>query len=471
LRAPALLALAALLALVAAPAAAEDELDLAKVQKLKEDGKKHFDASANVDLSTAKRNEHRKQSYDLLTEAWEILDAWCTAPPEDSERLEDLLVEIHQMRYWLRKESPVGLLEDDDANVRKGRPPDWPERPASEPAPEPAPPGPARAPKKPEKPRPRTKLEIVRDYEKHRPHDHAGALEMWLEILEELSDPTAAEYSEALGRVAELSAKLKEAYRRLRNEDPDSIESDRDPGREAAIAERLSAGLLSEDPEERARAADRLAALGHTPAAAAIQKALRIESDAGVRERCFLALVRLGGRRTCETLAKLARERKPDLPLGGVRALGALGKRGPVQGRYAGLSLAEFVVRSRLEAVKTAALDALEKLVPHSVPGLVEALETKDSGLRVRTIGILGDAQDVRAASALSEHLVVKGDVEARDAAVAALKKIGRPAVPALIAALKKRKTRQYAAVTLYEITGETFGEDARAWARWWSKQ
>ena len=475
MRAARVLVLIAVVSLLAAPALAQDELDMDRVMKLKDEGKVHFDASANVDLTPKKRNEERKQAYDLLTEAFGILDKWCDAHPESAESLEDLLVEIHHMRYWLRKESPVGLLEGDESNVRKGRPPDWPDKPPddlAEPA-LPASPGPADPvkPKPPPKPRPKTKIEIVREYEKKRPDDTPGALDMWLEILDELKDPGSPAYSEALGRIAELSAKLKEAYRRLRNEDPDSIDSDRDPGREAAIAERLAEGLLAEDPEERARAADQLASLGHTPAAAHLQKALRTESDPEVRGSYFLALVRLGGRRTCDALSKLAREKKPDLPLGAVRALGALGRKGPVQGRYAGLSLGEFVVRSRLPEVRVAALDSLDKLLPHSVPGLVHALETGDGELEIRAIGLLGKSQDVRGAKALAERIEVKGNDARRDAAVKALRRIGEPAVPALIGARKTRKTRQYAAFTLYEITGETFGEDAKAWSKWWAKQ
>ena len=102
-------------------------------------------------------------------------------------------------------------------------------------------------------------------------------------------------------------------------------------------------------------------------------------------------------------------------------------------------------------------------------------LELTPSELREVIVAELAVATGVASApdvaTALHRLFEAKGNDARRDAAVQALKRIGRPAVPALIAALKKKKTRQCAGITLYEITGETFGEDARAWSRWWAKQ
>jgi HEAT repeat protein len=441
------------------------ELDMKRVLELKAEGKKHFDASADVDLDFKKRNEHRKKAYGLLTEAFEILDGWCDTHPEDIERLEDLIVEIHQMRYWLRKESPTGLLEGDDEKTRRPREKDWPDKPPPD-LKDPAQPGPARP--RPEPPMPRTPLDDARDFEKRHPLDRPGILEAWLAALEALEDPGSPEYAEALGRVAEISAEMKEAYRRLRNEDPDSIDAKRDPGREAAIAAKLEVGLSSKDATVRAQTADQLAALGYTPAAARILAALKKEKETAVRARMFLALVRLGGRRTCRTLTKFVRERGQELPLGAVRSLGAIGRRGPVQARYAGLSLGDYVARSKNAEVAEAALVALIGLKSDGVPGLALALETSHKDLKLRAISALGATKDPRGAPALCELLPVKADQAEREAAVKALVSIGLPAVPALIDALKNRKTRRYAAVSLYEITGEPHGEDPKAWAEWW---
>ena len=77
------------------------ELDLDKVHALRDEGKKHFDEAANVDLSRKKRNDHLKAAWGPLKEAWEILNKWCDEHPEDIERYEDLFQEIQQMRFWI----------------------------------------------------------------------------------------------------------------------------------------------------------------------------------------------------------------------------------------------------------------------------------------------------------------------------------------------------------------------------------
>jgi len=466
------LAVAALALLAALPASGQDgeTLDLDRVRALRDQGKTHFDESANVDLSPKKRNEQRKKAFVILTEVFEILDKWCDAHPEDGERLEDLIVEVHQMRYWLRKESPVGLLEGDDDNVRKGKPEDWPDKPPpdlKEPAKAPA--GAPQAPADPPPPKPKpSPLDAAREYEKDHPFDGPGALEQWLEVLASLEDPVSPEYAEALGRVAVLSEQLKEAYRRLRNEDPDSIDAGRDSGREAAIATRLAEGLEAAETAARLQAADQLAALGYTPASRQILIAAGRESDKAVRERLFLALVRLGGRRTCENLSRFARERDPALPLDAIRALTALGKRGPVQARYAGLSLGEYARKGKAPVVGDEAVEALGTFGAAGVQGLVLAAETKRPDLELAVLQALGATGVAAAAPSLCERLLLKANEKARDLAVRQLEKLGETAIPALIDALGSRKTRRYAAVALYEITGQAFGEDARAWSKWW---
>ncbi len=102
------------------------------------------------------------------------------------------------------------------------------------------------------------------------------------------------------------------------------------------------------------------------------------------------------------------------------------------------------------------------------VPGLIRGLATKSADTELEVIGALGAAGDARAAAPLSERLLAKGAEKRLDAARTALTQIGRPSVPALIAALRSRKTRYNAGILLYEITGETFGEDSKKWSAWW---
>ena len=107
------------------------------------------------------------------------------------------------------------------------------------------------------------------------------------------------------------------------------------------------------------------------------------------------------------------------------------------------------------------------------MPGLLRGLDTKDAPLELEAVAALGAAGDPRAAPALCERLDADAaEAARRDAAQAALRKIGRPSIPALIESLRRKKTRRYAATMLYELSGgQTFGEDPRAWAEWWRKQ
>jgi HEAT repeat protein len=458
-----LLALLVLLSGLGARAQEAETLDLDRVKELVAAGELGFNISGNTELSPTERNRHRKEAYKSLTEAFDILDAWCETHPADIDRLEKIFVRIQQMRYWIRKESPLGLHDDENETPSPVQPAKQPLRETS-PAPESA-----KSPSVSEKVP--SSLDTAREHDRARAHDPAGAIEKWLKVLESLEDPGSPEYAEALGRVAELSAQLKDAYRKLRKRDPDAIPENRRPRRTAAIAAALVPMLKSSDPDARCKAARQLAALGDTTAAYEIQKALRREKDATVRSRFILALVRLGGGRTCEALARFARERHPDLPLSAVKALLALSRKGPVQARLACLSLGTFVARSKLDEVGRAALDALRRGGVAAVPGLVVALETKDRDREIVIMTALGEAGHREGAPPLCERLLVKGDAEVREAAMAALLKIGRPSVPALIEALRNRRTRRYAAVALYEITGETFGENGKAWRTWWKKQ
>ncbi len=64
-------------------------------------------------------------------------------------------------------------------------------------------------------------------------------------------------------------------------------------------------------------------------------------------------------------------------------------------------------------------------------------------------------------------------DEDVREAAAEALGKIGPDAVPALIQALQDKESwvRMRASGALETITGQDFGEDADRWLQWWEEQ
>jgi HEAT repeat protein len=479
--APVLLVLSWLLlaspgAVPCAAAAAEDP-SLERVDALEKEGGAWFDKAGNVELPTAELNKARKAAYPLLKEASGILEAWCEKHPEDAERFEERMVQLNRKLYWLRKESPIGLLDEFVRKPGASPAPSPSPAPVPVPAPVPAPsPEPAPVPVPVPVPAPVPGLSPFQEalaFDRSRPFDEAGCLERWLEVLSGDLDRSSEDYRRALARVSELSERLKQFYRRIRNEDPDALDTDRDPGRAALVAARMAEGLNAPDPAARRAAAAELANLGWTPGGLHVHQALRREKDPGVRNDLFLALVRLGGRRTCENLGKFAKDREAEVAAGAVRALAAIAQKDDVQARYAARAIGEFPAEGRVPAVAKDALEELRRLERRGVPGLLRAVDAKDPAMEIAVLEAMGGTKDPATAPALCERIEeAKAPAPRLEAARAALRLVGRPAIPALIEALKKAKCRRNAASLLYEISGgQTHGEDPRAWAEWWKSQ
>jgi HEAT repeat protein len=483
-------ALAVLAADVARDAAADEPragaLDMAEVDRLSAEGAKWFEAAGDADQPGPKRQEARNQAYTLLKKALAVLDAWCDAHPEDVEKLDPRMVDLHRMIFWLKKESPVPLGDSRPAPTAPASPepqgpPPGGTAPSGGPAPAgPAPAGPAPGTAPQEPPRPAATAPAVRDpfaeaaaYERAHPSDEPGILEKWLEALNAAPDPDAPPARDALARVAKLSDSLKQYYRKVRNDDPDSLNPEKDAGRAAEVAAKIAAGLGAPDAAARRAAAAKLADLGYTPAGASLYDALRREKAPEVRRDIFLALVRLGGRRACENVAKFAKDRDADLQAESVRSLAAIAQKDAVQARYAALALADFAVEARVADSAGAAVKELARLGPAGVPALTKAIASKEASIELAVIDALGAAKDTRGAPVLCDRLDSDAPNSPRcEAAQRALREIARPAIPALIKALEKKKPRRLAGVLLYDLSGgQTFGEDAKAWAEWWKTQ
>ena len=473
------------------PAARGDDapatLDLAEVERLSAEGSKWFDVAGDFDLPSQKRQEARAQAYTLLKKAVGILDRWCDAHPQDVERLDERMVELHRKIFWLKKESPVPLGESGGAPAAPPAP-SAPPKPSAPPAPKPPAPsppppsGPAPGPTPgsaptpspvPVQPAARDLFAEAADYQKTHPSDEPGSLERWLEALNASPDTDSERSREALAHVARLSEALKQYYRKVRNDDPDSLDPEKDPGRAATVAARLAQGLDAPDPAQRRAAAGRLADLGYTPGGYSLYEALRREKAPEVRRDLFLALVRLGGRKACENIAKFAKDKSAELQGDAVRSLAAIAQKDAVQARYAVLALADFVVEAKAPDAARAALTELSRLVPLGVPGLVKSAATKDAAIELDVLAALGASRSPLGTPVLCERLDSDAASSPRsEAAQQALRDIGRPSIPALIKALEKKKSRRLAGVLLYDLSGgQTFGEDAKAWAEWWRGQ
>lgn len=467
---------ALLAALVAAPAVAQDTLDLAKVKALRDEGKKHFDESANVDLDNGERNQHRKKSYALVSEAYAILDAWCDAHPEDIEKYEDLMVELGQMRYWLRKESPVGLL-DDDSNVRKGIPPDWPSEPPPDLKDPALPPRETPAPSRPseENPAPPPQedgieehLKYAEEYAREHPFDLPGIRDLYLDILEH-AQPGSAPYVTALKKISDLNSRMKGFYRRLRDEDPDQLDLSGTEERRLVFA--LSKDLKDREADVRLRAAEYLGLLGCGDAARHLVKQVEHEDEAAVREMIFVALERIGGSKVTEEVKELRKGRDEEIQRSALALLEKFAGRSDVEARYASMALGEFIF-SRFDPIVNETIGMLEGLGPKGVYGLANGITVRDHQQKLRIIAALGKTGDGRAAGPLSNLLIFgsKGRLdEYKRAAMEAIKQIGRPGVPYLAAAVDHPRLRQWTKALLREMTGVNF-ESGAAVKAWWER-
>ena len=109
--------------------------------------------------------------------------------------------------------------------------------------------------------------------------------------------------------------------------------------------------------------------------------------------------------------------------------------------------------------VRNIALNALENLGRPAVPALLEALRSRYVHLHVEVARILGNLKDERAVPGLIESLKEQYPT-IRNAATYALAEIGKPAIPDLIKVLKSRNSDVRAAAA--EALGEIGDEAAR---------
>jgi len=466
-------ALASALVLLLIPGAAlAQELDIAEVTRLRNEGKVFFDEAANVDLSRSERNKNLKAGYDLLTKAFKILDNWCDEHQEDAEKYEDLMVELHQMRYFIRKESPLNLLNEDDSNVRKGKPPDWPDKPPEDPTP--AQPGPGGIAPAPPDPAPRKDslvehLEFAEKYEREHPYDQAHARDLYLDILEH-AQPGTEVYEKAIKRVSVLNTTLKEAYRRLRNADMDTLKMA--GHEERRIVHSLSKDLGNKERDVRLRAAEYLGLLNSGDGARHLVKLLQKEKDPDIRDMILAALARIGGSKTCAELGKLGKIRKEAVQMEALQVLETLAGRSAVEGRYASEAMGRFVT-AKSDLVADQAINALAAMGGDGIYGLLVASGVKNHERKLAVIRALGDTGDGRAAGGLGPYLLMgaKGKTRLyRDAAEEALKKIGEEVVPYLARFMGNPRAGVYVRYVLRQITNQHFKNEAAAKA-WWKRR
>jgi HEAT repeat protein len=297
-----------------------------------------------------------------------------------------------------------------------------------------------------------------------------GILERWQAVMTRNPDPTNALFLKAAERAGKAQAALKDVYRKLRDDDPDSIK-DVDAQDVKRMVILLGREMDSKDAAVRERAAKLLGLLGSGDAAYTLVKTLRVEPEVQTAGAVAAALVAIGGRRTAEQLSGLRNDDK-----GATRAYEVVEKlaaSNPVDRRIALLEMGKFVL-AKDAGISKRALDALVGAGAEGAPGLLEALGTNDTDARITIIGALGRAGNHRVAGRLAGFLIggdVPNTIRTREAATAAIKALGDPGVPYLMEGLRGSTTKMYTGLILREMTGQMFSASRPGdWAAWWKR-
>jgi hypothetical protein len=452
-----------------------------EAKRLHDEGKELFKTAADTDLNRDDRKKARQESMKKLKRAKKLIEDWIEGHPGDAGSLAEIDSDINITMFWLRKEGGVGEFETGaprpTAPVPPGPVPPGP-GPAGPAGPDPGTPagpspGTAAGPSPPPPPKPPTapeELAGIREYEKAHPGDVPGLHERYSQFLTLFPDPSKPEYEAAVRRVDELGRQLKDVYRKARDEDPDAL-AGADPAEMERLVDQLSPDLKSPEPAVRRRAARFLGGLGSGKAAQALVDALLAEKDSDTLDAIKEALAKIGGRRVCDRLAK----EKPGGPTGEsvVDVYLRMVNHGGVNARIAGEAVAGFV-KTLDETTRGLAADGLFQAGRDGAVGLALLVDLVPVEKKVGFIEFLGKAGEPRAAGNLAHFLTVNPQGARRtqfQAAMEAIRTLGKPAVRWLIPALDDPTCQVHTAELLKEITGAKPKDDKRkTWEEWFRK-
>ena len=253
------------------------------------------------------------------------------------------------------------------------------------------------------------------EYEKDHPWDHPGCMEIYLDILENTPVGSAA-YYKAMKKVSHYRGLLKDAYRRIRDEDPGTLKN---AGAEVRrFVHEIRKDLKSKNADIRLRAAEYLGLLGSAEGAHNLLDALKREKEALVVEMIFKAFLQIGGKKVTEELGEIRSWKNEEMQQKAVAALSDLIEKNPVDSRYASIQLGTFLF-SRYKPIRRNALETLKGLGKNGTMGLINGLPVRDIQLKKEIIRALGDTGDGRAGapSGLGGLLMggVKGELPEED--------------------------------------------------------
>jgi HEAT repeat protein len=398
-----------------------------------------FAEAGREEINPGARNDARRKAWTAARSVVADLEARAAAVPGERDALAPRMAKAAAVAYWIARESPAGVLPK-EAEIPAPVPP-------AEPVPLPA--------------------------------DAAGAaaalrgndpaiLALWREILlrhrERASEPAYLEAARAHG--AALGS-LRDVYRAARDADPVDLKGADGPGIRALVLD-LARGLGAAAPADRLRAAEVLGHVGSAEAIHPLARQVAIEKDPAVVAGIHGAFAAIGGQRVVDRLLEFRTDPGAHRALETLRALSA---RNPVDRRAAVLALGQYGL-SGDEALADGAVRALHSLGPDGAPGLVAVLGHTSLRMRILAIQALGRSKEPRAARPLSKFLI-SGDnpntQSARNQAEAAIRALGKMAVPWVFAALKDPDTKLAAGALLRDLTGQGFTSGQFSeWVHWW---
>lgn len=470
----------------------------AELDGLVAEGKKWFNTAGDTDLSTSDRNDARKKAWVNLYQALQILNKHWDDHPADQDRIEDRIMDVGKMVFWIKKESPMGLLETTGVGPRheersggtnsagQARQNDWPDKPPEQKpgaAPgDPLPAGgsskppsggtaaPATAPEAPKGPTIDQVFKEAEEYERRHRADTAGILERYQDVMSRFPDAANPTFLKAAQAAAKAQTSLKDAYRLLRDEDPDSLK-DVDSAEIRRTLFVLGQDLGSADAAVRERAARLMGLVGSGEGVYPLVKTLTNETDENCRRAMADAIVAIGGGKAADQCGNL---RKNDRTAAlGFELLSRLSQKNPVDARMAVKEMGAFALLKD-EELALRAVDTMVAMGKEGAYGLVEALGTRNVEVRVRIIGALGATGNPKVATPLSKFML-GGDnpntIRCREEAMKAVKSLGEPCVPYLWAGLRDGTTKAYTALALRDITGQMLGSKMGPWQTWWNRK
>jgi hypothetical protein len=468
----AVLAAAALLLSLAPSAARAADLP-ANVGDLEKEGEEWFRRAGDRVTPSSERNECRRKSWAALSQAREALERQWQSDPGDRKRIRDRLFRAAGLCYWLKKESPIGLLEERTAGPGPGGPATGGSGGTRNPFDQPDPGAPSGS--GPSGPPATLEQAIVaaEGWEKEHEADAPGVMQRWHEAMARFMDRWSQDpWIRSAERAGAARTALKDLYRGIREADPDSLESPESPEVSRLLIV-LGRELSSQDSSLREKAARLLALVGAGEAAALLGKAVRQEMEPQSRASMIAALADLGGNKGARELASLRNQKGFETE--GFQGLVRMSGRNALDRSIALRQIGGFA-QVNDEATANRAVDFLVAAGPSGARGLEEALSCPVVTVRIRVMNALAATKDPRTARPLSNFLVTnpEGDAAKKslEAARLAIKTLGEPAVPFLFPALRNPRTRLVTGDLLREITSVQIGTGrVDDWVEWWKKK